>query len=249
MSFVILFRREFLAYFKSSMAYVVMFFFFAVTGLVFYINAKSLSHPQAAPTEYPLHFWFIYTLLFALTLIIPAITMRLMAEEMKSGTIESLATAPVRDAEIVVSKYLAALAFYCVLLLPTVFYALILRENARPVRPDLGPILSGYLGLLCIGGFFLAIGTLTSTLARDQMVAYISAAMAIMLLQMTFFLRNFLVESEIWKKILRPFDFFDNFQNFGRGVVDTRHIVFYVASAVFLLFVSVHVLKWRKWRV
>ncbi len=244
-----LFQREFAAYFKSTMAYVVMFFLFAVTGLIFWIRISSLNNPQAPPTEYPMHFWFVWTLMFGLTFIIPAITMRLLAEEMKSGTIELLATAPVRDCEIILSKFLAAFAFYCVLLAPTFIYVLLLRENAKPVRPDMGPILSGYMGLLFIGGFFLSIGTLTSASTRDQMVAYISAAMAIILLQMVFFLRNFIIESEGWKKILRPFDFFDNFQNFGRGVIDTRHIVFYIAMTALLLFLSVRMLKWRKWRV
>jgi ABC-2 type transport system permease protein len=230
------------------MAYVVLFFFFAVSGVIFWMQIKSLASPSAPATEYPLHMWFIWTLLFALTFIIPAITMRLMAEEMKSGTIEALATAPVRDVEIILSKYLAALAFYAVLLAPTVLYVLIIRENARPFKPDMGPILSGYLGLLCIGGFFLAIGTLTSTLTSDQMVAYISTAMVIMLLQMVFFLRTFIVESDTLKDFLRPLDFFDNFQNFGRGVIDSRNLVFYAVMICFLLFLSVNALRWRKWR-
>ncbi len=246
---LILFHREFAAYFKSTMAYVVMFFFFAVAGLIFWIRISSLNNPQAPPMEYPMHFWFVWTLMFGLTFIIPAITMRLLAEEMKSGTIELLSTAPIRDAEIVLSKFLAAFAFYAVLLAPTAIYVLIIRENAKPVKPDLGPILSGYIGLLFVGGFFLSIGTLTSAFTRDQIVAYISAAMAIILLQMVFFLRSFIIESEAWKELLRPFDFFDNFQNFGRGVIDTRHIVFYLATMALMLFMSVQVLKWRKWKV
>jgi len=242
-------HREFASYFKSTMAYVVMFFFFAVTGLIFWIRLSTLNSPQAPPVEYPMHLWFVWVLLFALTFIIPAITMRLMAEEMKSGTIESLSTAPVRDGEIVLSKFFAAFGFYLVLLLPTLFYAGILYANAKPFHADWRPIAAGYVGLVFIGGFFLSIGTLASTLTRDQMVAYISAAMAIILLQMTFFLRNFILQDETLKRILRPFDFFDNFQNFGRGVVDTRHIVFYVVMMALLLYLSINALKWKKWRV
>ncbi|MHC5037470.1 MAG: ABC transporter permease [Planctomycetota bacterium] len=240
--------REFNAYFKSTMAYIIMFFFYLVAGVVFWGMFSALNEPGMPPSEYPMLSWFQMTLFFALTVIIPAITMRLLSEEMRAGTLESLATAPVTDLQIVFAKYMAALGFYIVLLAPTILYAVILVSTAKPHAPDRGPMIVGYIGLFFLGAYFLAIGIFASACTRNQIVAFIGAFMAILVLQLIYIIRG-RIANEHWREILKPFDFLENFTDFGRGVIDTRHIVYYLAMSALFLFLTVGVLGVRKWRL
>ncbi len=240
--------RELAAYFKSTMAYIIMFFFYLVTGLVFLNVFEILSRPGTPPTEFPMLNWFMFTLFFALTVIVPAITMRLFSDELKTRTLEPLCTAPVTDFQIVISKYLAALGFYVVLLAPTFLYAVILYSTAKPHPPDRGPMVAGYLGLFFLGSYFLSIGIFASACTKNQIVAFIGTFMAILVLQLVYVFRR-LISLPWWKEFLEPFDFFENFMDFGRGVVDTRHIVYYLAMSALFLFLTVGVLGVRKWRL
>jgi ABC-2 type transport system permease protein len=239
--------REFSAYFKSPMAYVILFFFFLASGAIFWVTFGILNQDRVPPTEFPMRFWF-QGILFSLTVIVPAITMRLLAEEMRAGTLESLATAPVTTFQIVFSKFLASLGFYFVLLAPTLLYALILDRTAKPFHPDRGPVAAGYLGLVCLGSYFLAIGTLATACTRNQIVAFFGAFFTILVLQLLFVVRQ-TVTGDAWKAALKPFDFMDHFMDFGRGVIDTRHIVYYFAMTALLLFLSTGVLEARKWKL
>lgn len=239
-------QREFGAYFKSTTAYLVMFFFYLASGWIFSLIFTSLNAVNAPPAEYPMQSWF-GMVLFALTVIAPAITMRLFAEEVKTGTLEPLATAPVTDFQIVLSKYLAALAFFIILLLPTIIYAFILVNTSEARAPDRGPMVAGYIGLFFLGMYFLAIGTFASSCTGNQIVAFIGAFMGILMLQMVFFIRRNITD-EWWQEVLKPFDFFENFMDFGRGVVDTRHIVYYMSASAVFLAGSMGMLQWRKWK-
>jgi ABC-2 type transport system permease protein len=247
-AFTALVGREFTAYFKSTMAYLVLFFFFLASGTLFWITFRFLNQERMPPTEFPMQPWFGSVLLFAFTVIIPAVTMRLVAEEMKAGTLECLATAPVTTFQIVFSKFLAAFGFYLVMLVPTLLYAVILDRTAQPVHPDRGPIAAGYLGLLCIGAYFLAIGTFATVCTRNQIVAFLGAFLAILVLNLVSMARRS-ISGEAWREALKPFDFGENFMDFGRGVIDTRHIVYYFAMTALLLFLSVGVLEFRKWKL
>lgn len=243
-----LLRREFGAYFKTPLGYIIMFFFYLVTGLIFWTGFDALNSPLLPPTEYPMLNWFMGTLFLALTVMVPAVTMRLLADEMRAGTLETLATAPVTTWQIVLSKYLAALGYYLVLLAPTVVYAIILFNMSRPHPPDRGPMVAGYLGLIFLGSYFLSIGIFASACTNNQIVAFIGAFMAILLLQLVYVLRQ-LLSDDTWKGLLKPFDFFENFMDFGRGVIDTRHIVYYLAMTGLFLVFTAGVLEVRKWKL
>jgi ABC-2 type transport system permease protein len=243
-----LFTRELGAYFKSTLAYVIMFFFYLVAGVLFLQVFSTLNRPDMPPNEYPMLQWFQMTLFLALTVIIPAITMRLLSEEMRGGTLETLVTAPVLDWQVVLSKYFAALVFYAALLAPTLVYAAVLYSTAKPHPPDRGPMLVGFLGFLFLGAYFLAIGTFASACTRNQLVAFIGSFMAILFLQLVYVVRLVTPREDI-KGYLKPFDFLENFTDFGRGVIDTRHIVYYLAMTALFLFLSVGVLGVRKWRL
>lgn len=242
-----LLTREFTAYFKSPVGWFIMFFFYLVTGVIFVQLFESMNRPGMAPTEYPMLGWFQMTLFLALTVMLPAVTMRLFSEEMRTGTLETLVTAPVTDLQVVLAKFVAALAYYVVLLAPTLVYATVLASTSQPTAPDRGPFVAGYVGLFFVGAFFLALGTFASACTRNQIVAFIGTFMAILVLQLTFVVRM-VTTSDGVKRWLKPLDFLENFTDFGRGVIDTRHMVYYLAMTTLFLFLSVGMLGARKWR-
>jgi len=156
-------KRELASFFFSPIAYLVMAAFVLLAGLFFMIG---VFRPEQAVS---MRFLF-QAIVFVLIAILPAISMRLLSEEIRSGTLESLLTSPLTDGQIIIGKWLGALAFYFVLLVPTAVYLVLLENWANP---DYGPIVSGYVGLLCVGGFYLAIGTFISSLTQNQIVAWV----------------------------------------------------------------------------
>jgi ABC-2 type transport system permease protein len=239
------FLREMRAYFVSPLAYLVMFFFLIYNGAVFAIIMSFLNNPAAPGTERPLDnlfqgFFFWVLMLFLATVL----TMRLISEELRSGSIEVLMTAPVTEAQVVVGKYLAALGFYCALWLPTVAYAGIV---ARYSHVDWGPIAGGYLGVFLIGALFLAVGVLFSALTRSQLLAAIMTFAVLFLLFVIGLLEN-LFNNETAKRILGYVDLYGHMDELHRGIVDTRHLVYYGSAIFFFLFLASRALADRKWR-
>jgi ABC-2 type transport system permease protein len=237
--------REMRAYFVSPLAYLVMFFFLIYNGAVFAIIMSYLNNPAAPGTERPLDnlfqgFFFWVLMLFLATVL----TMRLISEELRSGSIEVLMTAPVTEAQVVVGKYLAALTFYCALWLPTVAYAGIV---ARYSHVDWGPIAGGYFGVFLIGALFLAVGLLFSALTRSQLLAAIMTFAVLFLLFVVGLLEN-LFNNETAKKALGYVDLYGHMEELHRGIVDTRHLVYYGSAIFFFLFLASRALADRKWR-
>ena len=157
-------QRELSSFFFSPIAYVVIALFALLTG-VFFV-AFVFHTDQAAE----LRFLFSRVVVFVLIPIAPAVSMRLLSEELRSGTIETLMTAPISDLHVVLGKWLGALGFFAVLLSPTLAYVVVLEVWSNP---DYGPILSGYIGLLLVGGLYLAIGAFASVLTRNQIIAFV----------------------------------------------------------------------------
>ena len=227
--------REINAYFFSPLAYIVLTVFLAMSGFVFYMN---LALDQTADMRGWMA-WMIFVMMF----IAPFITMRLMAEEARSGSLEMLMTSPVTDAEVVMSKYFGAMLFYMFMLAPSVIYVAILF---RLGSPDPGPILTGYLGLILAGSSLMAIGLFCSTLARSQIVA------AILGLALIFFL--WLIDlpapfvggglSRLLEYLALP----AHMHGFVKGVIDLRDVVYFLSVAALFLFMSVKVVESRKWR-
>jgi ABC-2 type transport system permease protein len=248
-----LIRREFAAYFLSPIAYVVLAIFLFVTGHLFYLTLTQLTAVGPKGVEFPMQlmlgdekFWLVY--LF----IPPLLTMRLFAEERSTGTLEMLMTAPVRDWQVVLSKYLACFAFYVVLWLPTVLYLPILLNldwQTGAAAIDIWPVVSSYLGLALAGAMFLALGLFISSLVRSQMVAALLALFLGLGFIVVGLWRPEMDTGSLLYRILYFFTVPLHFaRDFSRGIIDTRHLVLYVSVALFCLFLTVRSLESRRWR-
>lgn len=239
-------QRELIAIFLSPIAYIVIAIFLLLNGYIFYIILEMFSHSGAEGSPFAIFLGseniiaWIFLLLTA-----PAITMRLFAEERRSGTIESLFTAPVAEFEVVIGKFLASYIFYVCLWLPTVIYAVILYRYSSP---DWRPMATGYLGVALIGAMFIAIGELTSALTRSQIVAYMTAAALLLGLFLGGLLLPIVAKGETATQIMEYFNLYNHAQEFSQGIVDSRHVVYYLSLTLFALFLATRVIESRKWR-
>ena len=181
--------------------------------------------------------------LFLLSLV-PVITMRLIAEERRSGTIEVLLTSPVNEAQVVVGKFSAALIFYIFLWLPTILFVLVLMRHSEI---DLGPVLAGYVGVLLLGFLFLAVGTFASTLTDNQLIAAI-IAFAVMVALFSIGLVEQLIMSSAIKAVLGHMNLWTQMDDFAKGIVDTRHVVYQLSVGALFLFLAAKSLEVKKWR-
>jgi ABC-2 type transport system permease protein len=168
--------------------------------------------------------------------------MRLFAEERKSGTIELLLTAPVTETEAVLGKFVGALGFFLTLWAPTLVYVWILRMQT-PI--DLGPVAGGYLAIVLLGAYFLSVGTFASTLTKNQIVAAIFT-FAILIPIFSAGLAQTMVNDPKLRDALGYLNLWDHMDEFSRGVVDSRRLVYYVSATVFFLFLSVLSLSAKK---
>lgn len=245
--FLAVFNRELRAYFFSPVAYVILTFLLLYNGSTFSIIVSYLNDPRAAGSTTPLRLFFTgQTLFFWILLFIVAsvLTMRLISEELKSGTIEPLMTAPVSAAQVVLGKYLAALVFYLSLWLPTVAYPIILSRSGEV---DWGPIAAGYLGILGLGAMFMAIGIFGSSFTKNQIVAAIITFGLLMFLFLVSFLDG-LATSETAKDIIGHLNFVQHMDDFGKGIVDSRRLIFYLTTSALFLFLTTRALEAKKWR-
>lgn len=237
--------RELRAYFFSPIAYIVITSFLVLNGFIFWLILAAYNRPDA-PTGSIMQlflgrtvfFWFFQLLFTA------AITMRLFAEERRSGTLEILMTAPVTDTEAVLGKFLGAVFFYAALWAPTLIYVFILRRFS-PIA--MGPVASGYLYVLLSGGMFLALGLLVSIMTRSQIVAAIVSFVFMLLL---FLVPVFMEQSAsgIWRDALSYINTWSHAGDFGKGLVDSRAIVYYASAIGFFLFLSVRTLAAKRGR-
>ncbi|MBI2192337.1 MAG: ABC transporter permease subunit [Planctomycetes bacterium] len=233
-----LYRRETNSVFLSPIVYIFTTVFLVVTGFFFYVYVRDA---QTASLRWVFSNIGIILLFFA-----PAITMRLLAEEGRSGTLETLMTAPVTEIQVVLGKFFAGLTFYLVMLAPTLAYILILRVVAGEVGIDYGPILSAYLGLLLMGGLFISIGLFFSSLTRNQIVAFaITLAVFLLLWVLGMISRD---KSGPVHEVIKYIGMFEHIDAFVKGLIDTRDILYYVSATLFFLFLTVRSVESRKWR-
>lgn len=228
-------KREFLAYFNSPVAYIVVSLFLVLVGALFWITFFA-----PPPTLSMRSFFNIASLV--LVFYAPAVTMRLLAEENGSGTLEVLTTMPVRDVEVVVGKYLAALGLLLVTLLLTVPYGLTLSSLGDL---DHGPVIGGYVGLMLIGAAYLAVGLFFSSLTQHQMVAFFASLIVCLLF---FFVDKFVAFMPTGVVSVAEYVSFDyHFQSVARGVIDTRDLVFFFSVIGFGLVSAYASLESRRW--
>jgi ABC-2 type transport system permease protein len=228
-------KKELGAYFASPIAYVVIAAFLAVMGfffsLIVYITREAYLGNVFA------------NMAVVLLFVCPALTMRLLAEEQRSGTIELLLTLPVRDWQVVLGKFLASMAVYGVMLALTLYYPLLLMRLANP---DHGPILSTYLGQLLLGGSFLSIGVFASALSRNQAVAALLGFGTMIILWLVD-VAGSLFGSPV-SDFVTYLSLSGHYYDFLRGVIDTKDVVYHLSVMAAFLFLSVQALQLRRWR-
>ena len=246
-------QKEINSYFVSPVAYLlltmfaVIFGFFFWTSVAYFNNFMLQSQMSGQPMPISVNEYVIRPLLSNIGVVglffIPLITMRLFAEEKRLGTIELLATSPVRDIEVIIGKWLAALILYATLLLVTAInFAFLFRYG----NPDWKPLAIGYLGLLLQAGGLLAVGTFISTLTKNQIIAGAATFGACLLLWVLEWPAGF--ESAGWAKVLAYMSVITHFESFSKGVLDSKDAIYYVSLIFFGLFLTSRSLESLRWR-
>ena len=235
---LIIAKRELSALFYSPVAYLVIGVFALVASLLF-LGSFASGEPASIRVELN---WIVWLMAF----IVPAISMRLVSEEMSAGTVELLMTAPLDDAQVIIGKWLGSLAFFLTLLIPVIIHVIVLELNGAP---DYGPVFTGLLGMVLVGGLYLAIGTFASTISNSQLIAFM----------LTVFITGFLtigmykLGGSTWlPSDLKPVVFYLNvdqqFSNFAKGLIDIRNFVYFLSGIAMFLFFAVKLLESRRWR-
>jgi ABC-2 type transport system permease protein len=254
-----IFQKELKSFFYSPMAYVVIALFTALTGYFFYsilswfVEQSFIATMQAQqyrqmPPKFNVNLQVIRgyfgTLAFLALIILPLITMRLFSEEKKQGTDELLFTSPISTLHIVLGKYFAGLAFYFVLLIPTILFQSLLFAYGDP---ELLPVISGYIGLLFLGSAFISVGLFISTMTENQIIAAIGGFALSLFLWVVGYGANIAGPS------LAPFfeyiSILNHFEDFAQGVIDSSHVAYYILFSFVGIYMSLKSIESVKWRV
>ncbi len=234
--------KEIRGYFTSPVAYVVALIFVALTGYFFVRSVDSILSGPNFP-EASLRDTLRQISVFILPWLAPVLTMRLLAEEQKMGTIELLLTSPVRDWEVVLGKFIATMVFFLGALALTLWYVLMLAWRGNP---EIGPLLSGYLGIILYGGAAISIGLLASSLTSNQIVAAVVSLGILVLL--TFLEVGADQVTGVASTVVGQLGMTTHLDDFIRGVIDTSNVVYYVSLMAVMLFLTVRSLETRRWR-
>ena len=239
-NFTAIAAKELYTYFVSPVAYFVLFIFMAVSGFFFswiLLTRSVNSAPSALVMESVFGIISFLLLFFA-----PAMTMKLFAEERKSGTIELLLTSPITDVEVVLGKFLAGWTLLMIMLLLTLLFPLLITPFGAS---DIGPIISGYLGLLLLGSAFISLGVMISSMSKNQIVSALTSFGILLFLWVVGSLSN------RWGglgDLLAYLSLTEHFQDFARGVVSLKHAVYYLSFTTVCLFITVKSVESSKWR-
>lgn len=243
MKLLVICRRELHSYFGAFIAYILLAVFLVLTGYFFYSDLIFFVLFGGFTLATGLWQFFFLDMRLVAMLVLPLVTMRLLAEEKKLGTIELLWTYPVRDGEIVLGKFLAAWVFFLAMLVPTAVGPLVFYHY-QPF--DVAPVLAGYLGMLLLGSAFIACGLFVSSLTENQVV---SAMVTYGILVLFWFITwNEEAGMQEVMRLLLGVSLFDRFFNFTRGVIDTKDVAFFAMFIGFFLFLTWQSLATRTWR-
>ncbi len=238
-------RREYKYYFTSSVVYAVVFFFMLLLGIFFYLNMAGAITQAAYQAYAPDVQIVIGPMVTLLLFVMPAVTMRSISEEVRSGTMELLLTSPVRDWELVVGKWLGAFFFMLSLLAITLIFPLVLNFLIKP-GIDQGLLVSGYLGLVMMVASMVAVGVLVSSIFSNQVVAFFVALGVLLIL---WFVSQFASSAAgLGNQLLNYLDFPGHFNNFYQGIINLSDIVYFLsltALALVLGTVSIEIRRWR----
>lgn len=227
-------QRELVAYFTSPMAYVAMLFFLGVCGLIFVLST-SMQMPKADMSG------MFHSMIFLSLLMCPVITMGLIAQETNSGTYELLMTHPVRDLEVILGKYLGAVGLFLIIIVVTLEFPLVFEAFGSP---DWGMTATGYLGIILAGMAFLAVGVFTSSLTSNQIAAWLMGTFVLLF----FWLVGWLGYGGggLLGDLAKSLSAYENFNDFERGIIDGKNVLYFITVIGFFLFLAVRSLESRR---
>jgi ABC-2 type transport system permease protein len=243
--------KEMRGYFSSPMGWVIngffalMFGWFFYTHMEFFVQNSQRSIPgQGQPLNVNMN---LIRNLFSnvsviLLFVLPSVTMRTYSEEKRSGTIELLLTSPVTDWEIILGKFFGAMGLYASMLLVTVFYIGLLFVYGEP---EWRPLVAGYLGLFLMGGCFISMGLFISSLTKNQIVAGVGTFICALLFWVINWLAN---DTSMTSVILNYLSITEHFDDFAKGVIDTKHLIFYLSFISFGLFLTSKSVDTERWK-
>jgi ABC-2 type transport system permease protein len=233
--FLTMVAREWRGYFLSPLGYVILASFLFMNGIIFAAILAFLSRPGTAKSDF-LVLLFSNTFFWIFVLfVVASISMRLFPEERRSGTLEVLLTSPVSETEVVLAKFVGAWAFFVTLWIPSVVYFVILGSRTRL---DIAMVAGGYLATFLLGGYFISVGTFASTLTKNQIVAAI-VAFAMLIPIFAAGLLDQMVSSPALKSAVGYLNLWDHMDEFSKGIIDSRRVVYYLSATVFFLFLSI----------
>ena len=245
-------QRELNAYFASPIAYVLIGFFALLFGWFFYVPLAYFEQQSMNAGMNPGQALNINQMLVGPTLmnttvimlfLFPLITMRTYSEEKRSGTIELLLTSPITDVQIILGKFLGAMLLYVAMLAITLIHIGILFIYGEP---EWKPIATGYLGLLLMGGSFLSLGLFISSLTKNQIVAGISTFAVFLMLWVINWIGTFV--GPTMQSVLTFLSLTDHFDDFAKGVIDSKHVIYYLSFMAFGLFLTAKSVDSERWR-
>jgi len=249
-------QKELKSYFASPIAWILLgfwallygWFFFAI--LQFFVRQSmqvsqfGMQGPQSMNVNQQLIRPLIAQNLPILILfLLPAVTMRTYSEEKRSGTIELLLTSPLTDLQIIFGKFLGAMGLYAVMLAVTLIHVGLLFVFGSP---EWKPIVTVYLGLLLLGGCFISVGLFISSLTKNQIVAFVATFATFLLLWVVTWIGSF--SGPTVDKLTQYLSIIDHFDDFGKGVLDTTHIIYYLSFITFGLFLTAKAVESERWR-
>ena len=231
-------KRELSSLFFSPIAYVVLGVFGFSTAVFFLLQFQ-----PGTPAEMR---GVMGTVSILMIFFVPAISMRLISEEYRSGTIESLMTLPVSDTQVIAGKWLGAMGFLVSLMVPLLILTLVLTINADP---DPGPIITGFLGLMLVGGFYLAIGAFASATSQNQIIAFLVTVFIILAMVLpSRFLRGTDWLADWAQQFLFYINIYQQYDDFAKGIIDFSRVVFFLSGISLFLFLATQTLQSKRWR-
>lgn len=240
-------KREYKLYFNGPIAYAVAFLFFLILGITFFQSLRDAVQYALFQQPYTPTIQVITggVMVFILIFTTPAITMRSLAEEQRSGTMELLLTAPVRDWELVLGKWLGGVLFMLTLLMATLVYAVVLNWLVEP-GIDQGLLIAGYLGLSLMVMCLIAIGVAVSSFFSNQIAAFFASLVIVLALWLTQAAST--STGTAVGEVVKYFNFIEHYINFFNGVIDLRDVIYYLSFTAVGLFIGNMAVEIRRWR-
>ena len=246
--FMCLLKRELRALFYTPLAYAVLFFFWLLSGLNFFWLLQQLADGERLIMA--LQLLFNGPLLtFSLPVVVPLVTMRLIAEERRLGTLEAVLTTPISETQFVLAKFVSAFVFYLILWLPAVIYCGVLKGlclEQGVVFLGAGSLIAAFTGVVLMGLFYNAVGLLMSTLTTNQVVAAIAGFAILFGSLLVFMLMGYSTQYEAVRSVGQFFSTFAHMLDFSRGVIDSRVVLLYLGNSVWIIYTSIRILEWKR---